>query len=290
MSGFAFITTKEKPHKGARQNNYRIYFRRLVDFSLWCILVCATLLLTTEPSYAQNKEKAGGDRQALRNKLSKHLGLKELGNNQYKIGLITFDSEKKQITIPAQVNMREGFIEYAVVHSRGKVHEAIFSTEIESRNLHIAMLLLGDKAVEKNDKIKKTPVEISIEWKDESNKLHQHSLLELIELSDPKQSQIPSEKLPKYTWRYNYNLSNCGRGSVSQFDGSFVAIIKDNTAMVNNTWIKHNQNNKPGSEVNPESKSSSRHNIHGNQKPKKEKLPSKGTKVQIKLQLYRPKK
>jgi hypothetical protein len=73
---------------------------------------------------------------------SKKSPVEKISADEYNIGLVHLDAKKRQIDFPATVNMREGAIEYFVVHKYGKVHESIFKTEAEPLHIHLAALLL----------------------------------------------------------------------------------------------------------------------------------------------------
>lgn len=60
---------------------------------------------------------------------------------RYKIGEVEINAKTREITFPATVNMREGLIEFPVTHINGRVHEAIFTTEVLPIQLQTALLL-----------------------------------------------------------------------------------------------------------------------------------------------------
>ena len=71
----------------------------------------------------------------------------QIGENLYRLGDIKIDAEKREISFPVVVNMREGGpIEYVLVHEHGKVHESILTTSISPMNLQIALKLLKFKS------------------------------------------------------------------------------------------------------------------------------------------------
>ena len=51
--------------------------------------------------------------------------VQDLGNGKFKVGIVGFEQKTRQISFPAEVNMKEGALEYAIVHQNGKIHEAI---------------------------------------------------------------------------------------------------------------------------------------------------------------------
>ncbi|MFD2157367.1 YdjY domain-containing protein [Rubritalea tangerina] len=71
--------------------------------------------------------------------------VKKIGENLYQLGKITFDSQKKAISFTATLEHNEVLIEYLLTSPEGKIHEALFVTEISPFNLNVAMKLLGYK-------------------------------------------------------------------------------------------------------------------------------------------------
>lgn len=56
---------------------------------------------------------------------------------------IEFDREAKTATIPAMVNRLGDPLEYALIHRRGKTHEALLITEVQPSIMNAALLALG---------------------------------------------------------------------------------------------------------------------------------------------------
>ncbi|MFD2257820.1 YdjY domain-containing protein [Luteolibacter algae] len=71
--------------------------------------------------------------------------IEQIDANQYRIGTVTFDKKSREIRFPAQLNMREGLLEYLLVHQNGKIHEALFRTETSPTNINLAFTLLRYK-------------------------------------------------------------------------------------------------------------------------------------------------
>jgi len=67
--------------------------------------------------------------------------VEKLGENRYRLGNIQFDGKTREIRVPAAVNMREGILEYALVHGDGKIHESLLVTDIVPSQLQVAMKL-----------------------------------------------------------------------------------------------------------------------------------------------------
>jgi hypothetical protein len=85
--------------------------------------------------------------EALEQQLRSALKVEEEAPGKFRIGLITFDAAARTVSLPAKVNMRGGVIEYALTTEAGKAHEALLTTTANPRDLHVACLLLGMKAV-----------------------------------------------------------------------------------------------------------------------------------------------
>ena len=71
--------------------------------------------------------------------------IKKIGESCYKLGKITFDSSKGEVSFPAALEQNEVLIEYLLTSPKGKIHETLFITDISSYNLNVAMKLLGYK-------------------------------------------------------------------------------------------------------------------------------------------------
>lgn len=69
--------------------------------------------------------------------------IEKTGEHTFRIGAVQCDREARTLTIPAQINARQGLIEYALVTEQGKVHEALLSTTAKPLHVQIAALLLG---------------------------------------------------------------------------------------------------------------------------------------------------
>lgn len=65
-----------------------------------------------------------------------------LDTSRYQIGKVIFDKQTREIRFPSKVNMREGLLEYLVVHENGKLHESLLSTDISPMDLNLAFTLL----------------------------------------------------------------------------------------------------------------------------------------------------
>ncbi|MEJ6567606.1 MAG: YdjY domain-containing protein [Akkermansiaceae bacterium] len=69
--------------------------------------------------------------------------IKQLNANEYQIGKVKLNKKTREITFGAGVNLVDRPLEYLLVNGKGKVHEALFLSNISPLNLNIAMKLLG---------------------------------------------------------------------------------------------------------------------------------------------------
>jgi len=67
----------------------------------------------------------------------------KIGPGMFKMGDIVINKLERSISFPAQVNQKDGLLEYLLVHRRGKVHESLFKTDVEPYYLNLAFLLLS---------------------------------------------------------------------------------------------------------------------------------------------------
>ena len=135
--------------------------------------------------------------------------------------------------------MIEGPVEYAVVGSRGKIHESVFVTTAEARDLHVAALLLGvsaasDLGPQNAAAIAKrgSAVVITVEW-ERNGPTERIFLNEAVNISDPATKAVTGN-LPSGAWVYNGSRIEADGGFAATRHGSLISIIRDEDALVNN--------------------------------------------------------
>ncbi len=151
----------------------------------------------------------------------------------YSLGKVTVDARRRQVSFPAQVNQRDGVVEYAIVTSRGKTHESVFRTDAQPQNIHVAMLLLGAKPAHTNffpaDLSLPLPGErvlIHVAWQESGRRVSRP--LEVFILTTNNMRSMAAGP-----WAYNGSYIVDGT-FVAQRDGSIVSIQIDPNALVNN--------------------------------------------------------
>lgn len=194
----------------------------------------------------------------------------DLGAGRYSVGNVKFDRKSREIIIPASVNMTEGPVEYVLVGRNGKIHEAVFTTDAEARDLHVAALLLGVKpqgdlgpansaAIVRGQ----GAVVLRVEW-DRNGPTESVFLNETVHLSDPSTGKIAGT-LPSGAWLYNGSRIEADGVFAATRHASIISIIRDDDALINN----------PGA-------SRDNDEIHT---PNAAKLPEKGHPVRIILKV-----
>ena len=163
----------------------------------------------------------------------------DLGGNRYSVGAITFDKKSRTISIPASVNMREGAVEYLLVGRNGKVHEAVFTTDADARDIHVAALLLGIKPSgdlgpeNAAATVRRGGAVVAwAEW-DRNGPPAKIFLNETVNLSDPS-SGTTVDTLPASAWLYNGSRIEPDGAFAASRGGSIISIIRDDDALINN--------------------------------------------------------
>ncbi|MDB6118267.1 MAG: hypothetical protein JWO08_2048 [Verrucomicrobiaceae bacterium] len=171
--------------------------------------------------------------------------IKTIGKNEFELGSITFNSDTREVSVPCSVNMRDGAVEYALVHETGKTHESILKTAAAAVDLQVAMLLTnyqpghtGLFSYQKDEKIRKkmeetapkTPggnlVQLFVEWKD-GDAVKRVPLREW--MIDPRTKKVPTSF---DHWVFNGSMIQ-ESGFSAQLYGSFVGTYYDVTAIIN---------------------------------------------------------
>jgi len=150
---------------------------------------------------------------------------------QVELGKIEVDAKAGSFTFPAKINQTEGIAEFLLVHKNGKVHEAIFSTEVRAIEINAALNLLGLKTDTEN----KTAIPIMSD-------LSKHPRLEIYISNAEKTVWHPATDFIAYRgtkdalsiqpWHYNgsyfYNDN-----FMSEVEGDLIAIYTNVNALIN---------------------------------------------------------
>jgi len=71
--------------------------------------------------------------------------VERVGKGIYKVEEILLDKNRNLISFPAVTNQVSGLVEYAIVHEKGKTHEALFRTKVRPIRLQFVLLLAKHK-------------------------------------------------------------------------------------------------------------------------------------------------
>jgi hypothetical protein len=172
------------------------------------------------------------------NKLPAELGieknpLRTISPGVYALGSVRLDRNKRTISFPGAVNMREGNVEYALVHSKGKVHESVLRTEAEPFQIQLATLLVSEAGRVSPGSDQKLPrelrgpkVTIWVSWEDGQNN-------KPMRMEELVFNLLTKSRMSHGTWVYSGSRVIDG-DFLAQRDGSIISIIADPDALVNN--------------------------------------------------------
>lgn len=201
----------------------------------------------TPPSFRDSTNKpilrTRADAESL---LKNPLGVEQTGPDAFRIGKVTFDKAARTVSFPARINLRNQVIEYAVVTETGKRHEALFTTEAQPDQIHLACLLLGVTATNISvDFSKPCPVppsqlvKIDVSWH-KNGPDARYPLAQLVLWREPGAAGAPSgpSGAPLTTEGWLYNGSEFGAtGFAAQQEGSIISLISDGSALANNPGL-----------------------------------------------------
>jgi hypothetical protein len=162
----------------------------------------------------------------------------DLGGGRVSIGTVTLDRNSREISIPAEVKMREGPVEYVLVGRAGKVHESVFTTHATAHDIHVAALLAGvtpepDLGPQNSATAvrRESAVVIVVEW-DQNGPPQRIFLNETVNLSNPS-TGAASAQLPSGAWIYNGSRFEPDGVFAANRHASIISIIRDPDALVN---------------------------------------------------------
>jgi len=159
--------------------------------------------------------------------------IREIGPGLFQMGEVRFDRERRTVQFPASVNLREGNIEYVVVHASGKTHESLLRTTVQPLHVQLALLLLGARGSGTNpisaDPAVELPgdrVQVELSWVAEGRT--NRAFAEEFVLDRKAGTQTS-----RGAWVYTGSRLR-EDGFAAQLDGSIVSLITDQDALINN--------------------------------------------------------
>lgn len=159
--------------------------------------------------------------------------VRELSAGRYQIGDVRFDRTTRAVEFPAAVNLRDGNIEYVIVHANGKTHESLLRTTASPTHVQLAFLLLGAKGAgttnlppDPSTMIPGEPVTIEMQW-------NSGGVTNRVPVEDfvyDRKAEAAMRRGP-----FVYTGSRIREdGFAAEVDGSIVSLITDADALVNN--------------------------------------------------------
>ncbi len=168
----------------------------------------------------------------------------QLDADRFKIGDFELNKQTRAIRFPAVINMREGLLEFVIVHDKGKVHESLLRTSVNITHLNITLKLLRYQsspelfmlrdedgfpnglmpAVDAKTKAA-ARVDIRMLWKDGETE-HSVSVNECI--NNTRNNKV----MPAGPWVYGGSAVYNGR-YVAEMTGDIVAILTNEAAIFN---------------------------------------------------------
>lgn len=159
--------------------------------------------------------------------------IRDLGAGRYQVGEVRFDRGRRTIEFPAAVNLRDGNIEYVVVHANGKTHESLLRTTVSPLHVQLSFLLLGAKGAgttslppDPSTKIPGEPVTIEMQW-------NNGGVTNRMPVEDFVHDRKSGGTLRRGAFVYTGSRIR-EDGFAAEFDGSIVSLITDADALVNN--------------------------------------------------------
>lgn len=170
--------------------------------------------------------------------------VEQIDANRYRIGEVIIDKKTREIRFPAVVNLREGLLEFIVVHTNGKLHESLFATDVSPTDLNVAFKLLRYEASKELYRIPKEPGVLSGNFYDEPERIRAASR---ISISVEYEKDGATKSVPVHEWIRHETTANAmlptpwiyGGGEfydnqfVPEQTGDIAAIFITNGALIN---------------------------------------------------------
>lgn len=178
--------------------------------------------------------------------------LERLSPGVYRLGPVVIDKTAREVRFSVVVNQTAGPVEYLLVGKGGKTHESVLRTDVPPMQVQTAMLLLGlgkiaavpgkpapppaaiDNAYLATAPLPEgKPVALFLRWKDADGRSVERRAERVIE---DLRTHAPAGEGP---WLYNGSFFQEGRFQADA-EKSFVALVTDPSALVNNPRADHN--------------------------------------------------
>ncbi|MBG7607503.1 MAG: hypothetical protein IZT59_05695 [Verrucomicrobia bacterium] len=170
--------------------------------------------------------------------------VEKLDESRYRVGDVTLDKSTREIRFPALVNLREGLLEYLIVHQNGKIHEALFRTEASPTNINVSFALLNYKPSKELYRLWKEPGVLSGDFHEEAEgtRLTARIVIDVEVEKGGKTIRYPvydwirhettAKAMPPTFWIYGGSEFHDGK-FVPETTGDVAAIFVTNSSLIN---------------------------------------------------------
>lgn len=170
--------------------------------------------------------------------------IKKIEGTRFQLGVMEFDQKTRELRIPCKLNMREGLMEYVLVHESGKAHESLLTTTARPTEVNIALLLLnwkpsdvfwdyteperGGLLVKGAKNPPASQLEVQVAWKDKAGKD------QTARLEDWLHNVEKRAKITKEPWIYTGSRVMPDGKFLAEDTGSILALYADPGSIINN--------------------------------------------------------
>lgn len=170
--------------------------------------------------------------------------MEKIDEDRYRIGDVTIDKKTREIRFPAVVNLKDGLLEYVIVHENGKVHEALFRTSVSPTNINLAFTLLRYKPSKELYRIPKEPGVLTGDFFKEPEAVRLSSRIRMdvefekdgekkrFPVSDWIRHDTTGTAMPPSYWIYGGSEFYDGK-FVPESTGDIAAIYLSNSSLIN---------------------------------------------------------
>lgn len=156
--------------------------------------------------------------------------IEKTGDHTFRIGIVQCDRAARTLTIPAQVNAREGVIEYALVTRQGKIHESLLSTNAEPLHVQMAALLLGMSP--QPGKPQTCEVMVEVEWAT-NGPARKVAMEEWVRFAKGSPQDGSGGTMTRGPWKFTGSQIDAN-GFLATREGSVITLIEDPAALIVN--------------------------------------------------------
>ncbi len=173
--------------------------------------------------------------------------LREVLPGLYENGSIRIDKNARRLTFPGKVNMADGTLEYLICTPTGSTHESLLVTDVQPKDIHVAMLLLDAKGagllapaptaappeqinaeyLKNAPRLKGDAITIVVKWKDAAGK----------ERTAPVEDWVANAATKKAAgrgpWIYTGSMFLEDK-FLAQSDGAIASLVSNPAALINN--------------------------------------------------------